>query len=225
MSLPARLSVISFSEVSGTLFAQTKISTSSSHVAGCCRCRIVPNHLSIHQLGQVDRRHLSFKSGDLDRVFEVDHAKWARSDDHVRASLRGHLYARHAHALFLFGLVKQHQAATATAEGTVTRTLHLDALESRDGVEYVAWIVINIIVATEIARVVVGVDLVGALDGIETDQPRCAGASDDLADVLDGWNIFIVVSKRIEGMRIGCHDLLYSGSLDGIGVMVAQSCE
>src|SRR5579864_9224982 len=120
MSLPARLSVISFSEVSGTLLAQIKISTSSSHVAGCRRCRIVPNHLSIHQLGQVDCRHFSFKSGDLDRVFEVDHAKWTRSDDHVRTSLRCHLHALHTHALFLLGLVKQHQAATATAEGTVT---------------------------------------------------------------------------------------------------------
>src|SRR5690348_15574404 len=92
MSFPARLSPISFSEVSGTLLAQTKISKLSSPIVSPgqalapasfsnSRAGEAPahrsTHLLLHQFRQVDGSHFSFHARHLDGVFDIHHAERA----------------------------------------------------------------------------------------------------------------------------------------------------
>ena len=140
MSLPALLSWISFSEVSGTLRAQTRISMFNLLNVSSVDSR---RNLLVHQFRQVDGRHLSFHARDLDRIFDIHHAERTGGHDHVGARFGRHLHPLHAHALLFFRLVEQHQPAAAAAERAVAGALHLDSLQAGNGVEHIARIVVD----------------------------------------------------------------------------------
>ncbi len=62
-------------------------------------------------------------------------------------------------------------------------------------------------------------------DATELDVSSPYLPGDDLADVFDGRDIFIVVLQRVVGMRIGGDDSLHSRRLDRLGVVIAQGQE
>src|SRR5579859_1940139 len=84
MSLPAALISISFSDVSGTLRAHTRISTLPST---SCSYRFLfaslVNDLLVHQFGQIHHRHLAFHARHLDRIFYIRHAEWTCRHDYA----------------------------------------------------------------------------------------------------------------------------------------------
>src|SRR3974390_470340 len=106
MSLPAPFSSISFADVSGTRFAQTRIS-------------MFPRYLPVCQFRQVDGGHFSFHAGYLDGVLDVHHAERARRNDRVGPRVRRHPDSLHSHALVLFRFVEKRQTSAAAAEGAV----------------------------------------------------------------------------------------------------------
>ena len=56
---------------------------------------------------------------------------------------------------FLVGFVKEHKAAPTAAKGAVSTLLHLNALEPRNGIDHLTRRCINVVVAAQIARVVI----------------------------------------------------------------------
>ena len=60
---------------------------------------------------------------------------------------------------------------------------------------------------------------------VELDVACLHFPGDYLADVLDGWHIFIVVLQGVVGVRIGGDDSLDSRCLDRLGVVIAQGLE
>src|SRR5262245_41083512 len=119
MSFPELLIWISFSEVSGTRLAQTRISTIPP------LARVLTRNMFVHHFRHIEDAHFSFKTSDFDRVFDIDHTERAGCDDNVGAGLGSHLHPQHTHPLILFRLVEQHESAAATAEGAITAPAHL----------------------------------------------------------------------------------------------------
>src|SRR5271157_5200241 len=136
MSFPALLSSISFSEVSGTLLMQTRISTfpstnESTSLENMGRShhtfldfanplfhciRAFTNDLSVHKFRQVDDGHFSFHTCDLDRILDIHHAERAGRDDDTGSCFRRHPHSLHSHSLLFFWLVEQHQSTTTAAK-------------------------------------------------------------------------------------------------------------
>src|SRR5207249_1998108 len=108
---------ISFSDASGTLRTQTRISTFPSRMLWDSGSRrAVALYVLVHQFRQVNGGHLSFHACDLNGVFYVHHAKRTGSDDYVGARIGRHADSFHTHSFVLFGLVEQHQPAATAAE-------------------------------------------------------------------------------------------------------------
>src|ERR1700751_4058516 len=123
MSLPAALISISFSDVSGTLRAQTRIFISTS--TSCCFQFLFAsfmNDLLVYQFSQIHHRHLAFHARHLDRIFYIHHAERTGRHDHVRPCFRSHSNSEHAHPLLFFLFVEQHESAATAAEGPGARS-------------------------------------------------------------------------------------------------------
>ncbi len=181
--------------------------------------------LLVHQFRQVDGGHLSFHPRDLDRIFYIHHAERTGRHDHVGSGLRGHLHSLHAHSLLFFRLVEQHQSAATAAERAVTGSAHLDSLQPWNRIQHIARIVVNLVVPTQIAGIVVDVDVVFVLYRIELDLAGFYFSGNHLADVLHRRHILIVVFQRVVGVRVSSDDPPDSGRLDGLHVVVAQGHE
>src|ERR1700739_4265212 len=193
MSFPAALISISFSEVSGTLRAHTRMFISIS--TSCCLQFLFPSFMDdllVHQFGQIRHRHLAFQARHLDRIFYIHHAERTGRHDHTRPCFRGHSHSEHAHPLLFFRFVEQHESAATAAEGPVARSLHFHSLYSRNSIEHTARVVIDLVVSSQVAGVVVGVDILLALKRTKLDVAGLYFPGDHLADVLDGRDIFIV---------------------------------
>ena len=65
---------------------------------------------------QINCRHLSFQPGDFDRIFDVHQTEGTGRHHDISAGIFGHLDSEHAHALFLFGLIKKHQSPAAATK-------------------------------------------------------------------------------------------------------------
>src|SRR5208283_4245240 len=147
-----------------------------------------------------------------------------RRHDHVRPSFRGHLNSLDTDAHFLFRFVEEHQPATAAAERAVPAALHFHTFHTRDRVEHIAGIVVNLVMPSQIAGIVIRVDH-SVLYWLELDPAGSYVARDELTDVLDRRYISIVVFQRVESVRIGGDDALDSGGPDGLRVVVPQRDE
>src|SRR5690349_21748194 len=117
MSFPSGLNSISFSEVSGTRFTQTRISMLTS----LCCFGVLPRNLLLREFRQINGGHLSFQARHLDRILNVHHAEGTCRHDHVRSRLGCHLDPFDSHPLLFFRLVEEHEPAATAAEGTVSR--------------------------------------------------------------------------------------------------------
>ena len=93
-------------------------------------------------------------------------------------------------------------------------------------VEHVARIVVHLVVTTQVAGIVVGVDAAPIFKPLfHRVEMEIAGSHfprDHLADVLDRRNVFIVVLQRVVGVRVGGDDSLNAGCPDGLCVVIAQ---
>ena len=126
---------------------------------------------------------------------------------------------------FFFRLVELRQSASTAAERAVSRTAHLDPLQTGNSIQHISRVVINLVVPPQVAGIVVGVDVVAVFHCMKLDFAGLHFAREHLANVLDRRHIFVVMLQSVVGVRIGSNDPLYPGRLNGIHVVFPQGHE
>src|SRR5918996_3586255 len=114
-------------------------------------------------------------------------------------------------------------AAGAAAEGALAAALHLDRLPDRG--HQIAWALEHVVVAGEVAGVVVG-DRVAVRARLEAAVAHQLGEQLGVVDhLVVAAEVRVLVTERVEAVRAARHDLLHAGLVQGPDVLLRVGLE
>src|SRR6266567_4029821 len=161
-----------------------------------------------YDLGDIAHREALLDVEGAHAVFEHGHAERARHGHAVRPGADGLVQAIVADARTTLFLHERPRAAGATAEASILTSGHLGE-PARDRVHDLARLVVDLVVATQITRIVVGEAVALQCPWGDLQPARLDELLDELAVVDDcviAAQLRVLVLERVEAVRAAGHD-------------------
>src|SRR5437763_2387562 len=99
---------------------------------------------------------LVFGLNALDTVVEHGDAEWAGGGNHFGIGLQCLVDTRLINAFAHFFLHPSSTTTTTTTEALVAMTAHLCDTVSVNDVQYMSWLIVDVVVASDVTRIVIG---------------------------------------------------------------------
>src|SRR5664279_878509 len=187
----------------------------------------------VQDLGHIEHPHVLARPAvgllGSDGVRQHHHAEWAGGRDQVRIESERLLGAFDVDPLADLLLDPEAGTTGAAAEAAFLAAVHLLRLQARDGAENLARRCVDLVVPAEVARIVIGDQLVDRLDRREPSLGNQAAEQLRVVHDLEVTaELRVLVGQGVEAVRAGRDDLQRCGTGDrvqGFDVLHPQHLE